>query len=59
MLMRDRTAVSNHIRGLLLDFGTATPKEFCHLHQAVPAILDDGKYCLLNREASTYKKDTR
>jgi transposase len=43
MLIRDRTAVSNHIRGLLLEFGIAIPKGFCHLHRAVPDILEDGE----------------
>lgn len=43
MLIRDRTAVSNHIRGLLLEFGIPIPKGFCHLHRAVPDILEDGE----------------
>ena len=43
MLIRERTAVSNHIRGLLLEFGIAIPKGFCHLHRAVPDILEDGE----------------
>jgi len=43
MLIRDRTAISNHIRGLLLEFGIAIPKGFCHLHQAVPDILEDAE----------------
>ena len=43
MLIRDRTAISNHIRGLLLEFGIAIPKGFYHLHQAVPAILEDAE----------------
>lgn len=43
MLIRDRTAVSNHIRGLLLEFGIAIPKGFYHLHQAVPDILEDAE----------------
>lgn len=43
MLIRDRTALSNHIRGLLLEFGIAIPKGFYHLHQAVPEILEDGE----------------
>ena len=43
ILMQDRTAVSKHIRGLLLEPGIAIPKGFCHLHQAVPVIFDDEK----------------
>jgi transposase len=43
MLVHDRTAISNHIRGLLLEFGITIQKGFCHLHQAVPDILEDGE----------------
>jgi len=43
MLVRDRTAISNHIRGLLLEFGITIPKGFYHLHQAVPDILEDAE----------------
>lgn len=43
MLVRERTALSNHIRGLLLEFGIAIPKGFIHLHQAVPQVLEDGE----------------
>jgi len=41
LLIGERTALSNHIRGLLLEFGIAIPKGFCHLHRAVPDILQD------------------
>ena len=49
-LIRDRTSMSNHIRGLLmsnhirgllLEFGIAIPKGFASLHRAVPEILED------------------
>lgn len=43
MLIRDRTAISNHIRGLLLEFGIAIPKGFAHLHRQVPEILEDAE----------------
>lgn len=43
LLIRDRTSLSNHIRGLLLEFGIAIPKGFYHLHQAVPEILEDAE----------------
>jgi transposase len=43
LLIRDRTATSNHIRGLLLEFGIAIPKGFYHLHQQVPEILEDAE----------------
>ena len=43
LLIRDRTALSNHIRGLLLEFGIAIPKGFGHLHAAVPEVLEDAE----------------
>jgi len=43
MLIRDRTAISNHIRGLLLEFGIAIPKGFYQLHRQVPEILEDAE----------------
>jgi len=43
MLIRDRTAISNHIRGLLLEFWIAIPKGFYHLHRHVPEILEDAE----------------
>ena len=43
LLIRDRTSLSNHIRGLLLEFGIAIPNGFYHLHQAVPEILEDAE----------------
>lgn len=43
LLIRDRTAISNHIRGLLLEFGIAVPKGFHHLHRQVPEILEDAE----------------
>ena len=41
LLIGERTALSNHIRGLLLEFGIVIPKGFCHLHRAVPDVLED------------------
>jgi transposase len=43
LLIRDRTAISNHIRGLLLEFGIAIPKGFAHLHAHLPDILEDAE----------------
>lgn len=43
LLIRDRTAISNHIRGLLLEFGIAIPKGFAHLHRHLPEILEDAE----------------
>ena len=41
LVIQDRTALSNHIRGLLLEFGIAIPKGFAYLRQRVPLILED------------------
>ena len=41
LVIQDRTALSNHIRGLLLEFGIAIPKGFTYLRQRVPLILED------------------
>lgn len=43
LLVHDRTALSNHIRGLLLEFGVVIPKGFAHLHSHVPEILEDAE----------------
>lgn len=43
LLVQDRTALSNHIRGLLLEFGIAIPKGFATLHRKVPEILEDAE----------------
>ena len=43
LLIRDRTALSNHIRGLLMEFGIVIPKGFHHLHRHVPELLEDGE----------------
>lgn len=41
LIIQDRTALSNHIRGLLLEFGVVIPKGFTHLRQRIPLILED------------------
>jgi transposase len=41
LLMRDRTAHSNHIRGLLMEFGIYIPKGIFHLRSAIPEVLED------------------
>ena len=41
LIIQDRTALSNHIRGLLLEFGVVIPKGFTYLRQRVPSILED------------------
>jgi transposase len=43
LLVNDRTALSNHIRGILLEFGFAIRQGYSALHQHVPDILEDGE----------------
>ena len=42
ILVGDRTARSNHIRGILLEFGIVIRQGLSALHQTVPEILEDG-----------------
>lgn len=41
-LVQERTALSNHLRGLLLEFGVVIPQGFASLTRTVPEILEDG-----------------
>ena len=41
LIIQERTATSNHIRGLLLEFGLAIPKGLVYLRKHVPLILED------------------
>lgn len=43
LLIQDRTALSNHIRGLLMEFGIVIPRGFATLHQRIPEVLEDGE----------------
>ena len=43
LLVRERTALSNHLRGLLLEFGIVIPQGFAALHQAIPRVLEDAE----------------
>lgn len=43
LLMRDRTAHSNHMRGLLMEFGIYIPKGMSYLRSSIPEILEDGE----------------
>lgn len=43
LVIQERTATSNHIRGLLLEFGIAIPKGLVYLRQRVPLILEDAE----------------
>lgn len=42
LLIQNRTALSNHIRGLLMEFGLVIPRGFASLHENIPLILEDG-----------------
>lgn len=43
LLVQERTALSNHLRGLLLEFGVVIPQGFASLTQHIPDILEDGE----------------
>ncbi len=43
LLVQERTALSNHVRGLLLEFGIVIPQGFAALHRRVPEVLEDGE----------------
>lgn len=43
LLVQGRTGLSNHIRGLLMEFGIVIPKGFAALHRRVPEILEDAE----------------
>jgi transposase len=42
LLVQERTALSNHIRGLLMEFGIVIAQGFAALHATVPDVLEDG-----------------
>ena len=42
LLVHTRTGLSNHIRGLLMEFGIVIPQGFAALHRQIPQILEDG-----------------
>jgi transposase len=43
LLIHDRTALSNHLRGLLMEFGIVIPRGFAALHRHIPEILEDAE----------------
>lgn len=43
LLVQSRTGLSNHIRGLLMEFGIVIPQGFSALHRRIPEILEDGE----------------
>lgn len=50
-LVQERTALSNHLRGLLMEFGLVIPQGFSSLTKAIPEILEDGE----NELADSYR----
>jgi len=43
LLVQNRTALSNHVRGLLMEFGLVMPQGWSALHRHIPEILEDGE----------------
>lgn len=43
LLIQECTALSNHLRGILLEFGVAIPQGFASLLKSLPEILEDGE----------------
>jgi len=43
LLVQHRTAISNHIRGLLMEFGIVIPKGWAALQQHIPQVLEDAE----------------
>ena len=43
LLVHERVALSNHIRGLLMEFGIVIPQGFAALYRQLPEILEDGE----------------
>jgi len=43
LVIQERTATSNHIRSLLMEFGIVIPKGLAYLRQRVPLILEDAE----------------
>ena len=42
LLAQYRVGLSNHVRGLLLEFGIVIPQGWAALHRRIPEILEDG-----------------
>ena len=42
LLVQESAALSNHLRGLLMEFGVVIPKGFAALRRQLPEILEDG-----------------
>jgi transposase len=43
LLLHRHVALSNHIRGLLMEFGIVVPQGFAALYRRLPEILEDGE----------------
>jgi transposase len=43
LLVHERVALSNHLRGLLMEFGIVIPQGFTALYRRLPEILEDGE----------------
>ena len=43
LIIQERTATSNHIRGLLLEFGIVIPRGLVYLRRHVPLVLEDAE----------------
>ena len=43
LLVHERVALSNHLRGLLMEFGLVIPQGFAALYRRLPEILEDGE----------------
>ena len=42
LLVQESTALSNHLRGLLMEFGVVMPQGFAALQRKLPEVLEDG-----------------
>jgi transposase len=42
LLVQESTALSNHMRGLLMEFGVVIPRGFAALRRMLPEVLEDG-----------------
>lgn len=53
LLVQNRTALSNHVRGLLMEFGIVIPQGWSALHREIPEILEDAENELPDMYRST------
>ena len=42
LLVQERRSLSNHVRGILMEFGLVIPQGFSALYRAIPEFLEDG-----------------